>query len=221
MTTTQKSIHELIAHSKANANLAGTLYKVIIAAPKEEQVDLFKQAVLEFKYTPSDEEWDLQEVFTKSEEFEMFELAKRNLLNILTELRNHDYSEHEFHNKFWNMISDSDKFKDEKERYMLLFACAANKTLPYINKADVLTMTQDEFDASIKEMNPSILTQVKHIFNQDFEQVTEDASMFLPLLEQCNGNKKDQAIVLSIILMRFRDRIMTGLLRNPFEDDDE
>ena len=218
MTTTQKSIHELIAHSKANANLAGTLYKVISAAPKGEQADLFKQAILEFKYTPSDEEWDLQEIFTKSEESEMFEEAKHNLLNILIELRKYDYSEHEFHNKLWNMISDSDKF-EEKERYMLFFACAANKTLPYINKVDVLTMTQEEFDVSIKEMNPSILAQVKHIFNQDFEQVTEDASMFLSLLEQCNG-KKDKAILLSIILMRFRDRIMSGLLRNPFEDDE-
>lgn len=220
MTTTQKSIHELIAHSKANASLAGTLYKVISAAPKEEQVDLFKQAILEFKYTASDEEWDLQEIFTKSEETEMFEEAKHNLLNILIELRKHDYSEYEFHNKLWDIISDSDKFKGEKEKYMLLFACAANKTLPYINKADVLTMTQDEFDASIKEMNQSILAQIKHVFNQDFEQVTEDASMFLPLLEQCK-DKKDQAVVLSIILMRFRDRIISGLLRSPFEDGDE
>ena len=219
MTTTQKSIHELIAHSKANANLAGTLYKVISAAPKEEQVDLFKQAILEFKYTASDEQWDLQEIFTKSEESDMFKEAKHNLLNILIELRKRDdYSEYEFHNKLWNMISDSDKSK-EKERYMLLFACAANKTLPYINKSDVMTMTQDEFDTSIKEMNPAMLAQVKHIFNQDFEQITEDASMFLPLLEQCN-DKKEQTVLLSVVLMRFRDRTMSGLLRNPFEDNE-
>lgn len=191
------------------------MYKVISAAPKEEQVDLFKQAILEFKYTASDEEWDLQELYTKPEETEMFEEAKHNLPNILIELRKHDYSEYEFHNKLWDIISDSDKF-NEKEKYMLLFACAANKTLPYINKADAMTMTQDEFEVSIKETNPAILAQIKHIFNQNFEQITEDASMFLPLLEHCK-DKKEQAVVLSIILMRFRDRSITGFL-NPFED---
>ncbi len=219
MISTQKSIHELVSHAKANADLAVALYKTIDAAPEKEKPNLFKQAILEFKYTPSDEEWELQKIYTKEEETELFEWAKRNLMSILFKLKKQTLSEDDFHNQLWNEISSSEKFKDEKEKYMLLFACAANKTLPYIDKTDMMTMTQDEFDTSIKEMNPAIIAQVKHIFNQDFEQVTEDVSMFLHLLEQCK-NKKEQAVFLSIVLMRFRDRIMSGLLRNPFEDDE-
>ena len=220
MTNAKDTILELVKHSKANADLASVLYKVIEAAPKQEQVELFKTATLVFKYVPSDSDWELKKVFEPSEEATMFENAKNELSKVLYDLRKANLSEDDFNKKLWESISDKEIFKDEKERYMMMFACCANKKLPYVDISKTLKMDAKEFDAAIAEVNPVLLSAVKHVLSLNNGQFTQDASLLVPLLDSCK-DQMEKTMLLAAAFARFRGKILASLPINPFEDDDE
>lgn len=225
MTEQQKTIHELVTHSKKDVELASILYKLIEAAPNEDQVKLFKQALLEFKYTSTDNEWQLKSIFdSKQEEFTCLENARTIMeWDLLPCLRQQNLSEDDFNKRVWEYISDRKQHLNEKDQYMLMYVSLANKSLPYIRKEDLLTMTRDEFKSSMADINPTIIAQIEHIFKQDFEQFTEEASMFIRLFDHCES-EKEKAILFSIILMRFKGELMFKMLDIPhdcMDDEDE
>lgn len=223
MSAPKQLLHDLVAHSRANANLAATAYQIIKKSPKEDQNDLFCQFILEFKYTPTDDQWVNPEVISSSQEEELLEKAKDELESILSYLEKQTLSEAEFNMALWEEISNP-AHRSATDRYMLLTACGARRDLPRIDKANLLTMEQGEFEVAVDSLDPVLVSRIRHIVAQRYSQVTEDASMFFPIL-QAGRNDTEKKLLLTLILINFRRKMAEGLpiprgLAALLEDDD-
>lgn len=224
MSVSKQLLHELVAHSHANANLAATAFQIIKNSPKEDQNDLFCQFVLEFKYTPTDGEWVNPEIISRSQEEGLLEKAKKELDSIVILLEKKTRSEVEFNEALWHEISDQTR-RPATDCYMLLTACGARRDLPYIDKSNLMTMEQGEFETAVDSLDPTLIAKIRHIMAQQFNQITEDASMFLPII-QAGRNDTEKKLLLTLILINFRRKMTESIpiprgLASLLEDDDE
>lgn len=219
MTTYEKNLHKLVSHCTANANLAAAVCKLVDTAPLAEQPELFVRFLFEFRYTPTDRKCNVYEEFAGDYEKELVN-AKVTLDEFIDKSKKLSLTENEFHRKLWEFICDCSK-NDKRKKCLLFVACSQCKELPYVDKTKAMTMTQKEFEEEEEQIDPVYKAKIRHIANQGFDQITEDASMFLPILDK-GKNEKEKAILLSLILMSFRSKIrfpvpsFSGLL-----DDDE
>lgn len=209
MSASKHLLHELVAHSRANANLAAAAYRIIKNSPREEQKDLFYQFILEFKYTPTDGEWVTPEVINTAQEKEFLGKAKHELDSILNRFEKKTLSEAEFNEALWEGISNQ-SHRDATDCFMLLTACGARRDLPHIDKSNLMTMEQKEFESAVDSLDPVLIARIRHIVAQRFNQVSEDASMFLPII-QAGRDDTEKKLLLTLILLSFRGKLTEGL----------
>lgn len=216
MTPYASSIHQLVSHCKADANLAAAVCKLIDAAPTEEQVDLFVRFLYEFRYTPTDKSSSVYEEFKGDFRDDLLR-AKKEIDRFVFEHSDKCMSEDAFHKELLNYICNSSA-NDKRKKMLLFAACPLNKQLPYVDKSKAMTMTQEDFRKDEAKIDPIYCNRIRHITNQGFKLVSEDASMYLPILKK-GKDDHEKAILLSLILMSFSSNMMpsiSGLL-----DDDE
>ena len=218
MTPYASSIHQLVSHCKADANLAATVYKLIEKAPKEEQTDLFVRFLYEFRYTPTDKSSSVYEEFKGDFRDDLMK-AKKEIDRFVFEHKDKRMSEERFHEELLNFVCNSSE-NDQRKKMLLFAACPLNKKLPYIDKTKAMTMTQNGFEKEEAKVDPIYNSMIRHIANQGFNQITEDASMYLPILEK-GKDEHEKAILLSLILMSFRSKMMPSLSRLLDDDEEE
>lgn len=205
MTDFEKYIHHLVSHCKADVNLSFAISKLIFRAPSEERKNLFVRFLYENRYTPTEESEKLSEEF-KEDSIKSLILARIKIDNYVDEIENKGLSEETFYTNLWDFI-EKETLNDSYKNGLFIAACAMNKKLPYINKTSIMTMEQQEFLNETEKIDPIVLAKLQHITNQKFEQITEDASLYISLIEQ-GENIKEKAIILSLVLMNFRSKMM-------------
>lgn len=219
MTTNAQNLHHLVSHCEANPNLAVAICKLIDMAPKEEQVELFVRFLYEFRYTPTDKSSRVpEELKGNNYKKDLFD-AKIEIDRFVRESREKHMTEKAFHEKLWEFICEHSK-NDKRKKALYFAACPLNHDLPYIDKTKAMSMTQSEFESAEEKIDPLFGTMIRHVSEQGFSQVTEDASMYLPILEM-GKTENERAILLSLVLMNFRSKVMPSSLRDLLEDDDE
>lgn len=219
MPNLNQAMHDLVSHTAPTANLAFPAYRMILSAPFTMRPALMRQFILEFKYTPCDGLWETESYLTDRERTGLMPFARRWVRSKVNELSASDLTEEEFDRRLWEAISSQAEHATETKRVALLAACALHPTLPYVQVSKALSMDDEEFDRAVKTLDPVLAAAVRHIFNLDMEQVTQDASLLLPLLEKC-GSTREKQLLLSLILMRARVRI-PGMDSSIFCEDDD
>ncbi len=217
MTPYEKNLHLLAAHCTADANLAVAAGKLIDMAPSNERSTLFMRFLYEFRYTPTDKSSSIFEEFKEEPKRDVV-ASKRIIDRFVDTHKNIDMNEEEFHEKLWEFICEK-AGDSSRQKAIFLRACTLITDLPYINKTKAMTMTQTEFESAEEKIDPLFGTMIRHVSEQGFSQVTEDASMYLPILEM-GKTEKERAILLSLVLMTFRSKMMPSL-KDLLDDDDD
>lgn len=202
MTRCAYAIHYICAHSKVDANLVSAACKIIEAAPKNEQVELFVRFLYECKYTPTDKSETLYEEFKEDISKEEKANARRKIDAFMVEYKKIGMCESDFYKKLYEFIID-ESGGDYRKQAILVMACVQNHCLPYVDESDVLTMSQDEFEEAESKLDQLYNGMVKHLSLYNFSQVTQLASKYVPILEMAKNNK-EKSILLALMLMRFR-----------------
>lgn len=205
MTIYENNIHLLVSHCKADVNLVVAVGKLIDMAPKNERSNLFVRFLYEFRYTHTDKSSSVHEEFKEEPQKEVF-AYKKVIDRFCATHKDANLSEEEFHEKLWDFICEKAN-DDNHQKAFLIQACTLIHNLPYINKTKVMTMAQEEFECEKTKIDPIYSAMIRHIGDQHFSQITEDASMFLPIIE-CGKNEQEKAILLSLVLMTFRAKMI-------------
>lgn len=217
MTIYETSMHQMVAHCKADVNLAVAACKLIEMAPQNEQVDLFVQFMYEFRYTKSDHTSSVYEEFPDDCAKDLSK-AKMLIKRFLDNNNNNGLSEYDYHNAVWDYICKESN-NDKRKKARLMVACSLNKNLPYIDRNKAMTMTQEQFNEEIASIDPISTAKIRHIANADFTQITEDASMFMPILEK-GKDTHEKALLLSLILIAFQSKMIPSSLSDLLDDDE-
>lgn len=218
MTPYEKNLHLLTAHCTADANLAAAAGKLIDMAPSNERSALFMRFLYEFRYTPTDKSSSIFEEFKEEPQKDVV-ASKRIIDRFVDAHKNTDMNEEEFHEKLWELICEK-AGDSSRQKAIFLRACTLITDLPYINKTKAMTMTQKGFENEEAKIDPICGAMIRHVGSQHFTQITEDASMFLPIIE--NGkDERERAILLSLVLMTFRAKMIPPSLQGLLDDEDE
>lgn len=217
MTTYENSLHLLMAHCAANTNLCAAAVKLIDLAPENERSNLFVRFLYEFRFTPTDKSSKVHEVFSTEPDLEVINSVK--VIEKFVEAHEDAHlSEDEYHEKLWNLICETAK-DDVRRKAILIRACTLIRKLPYINKDNAMTMEAEEFKSEGDKIDPIYGARIRHIGKQDLSQVTEDASLFLPIIES-GRNEREKVVLLSWVLITFGEKFMSGL-KNFLNDNDD
>ena len=218
MTYNGECIHELVSHSDANINLCVTVYRLIENAPLEEQTQLFTQFLIEYKYTKTDLSWDTFSAFSDEKEDAQVKEAQPVLEQIVGAAKKKP-SAQEVNAEIWMQISNKTNHPDEKGRIALLFCCAKSKSLPYVDTSNLAIATTEQLSEQLDKMDPVIVGMVSHISGLGMDKVSEDASLYVPLLDQCQ-NLEEKVALLTLMFIKFRDKAIGDPLRSLFDSEE-
>ena len=104
-----------------------------------------------------------------------------------------------FYQRLWDSISSNEILAGEREKVIALFFILVSQALPYF-KLTLARMDRDEFKERRGNLSAEI-DKVRHITLRDFDQVTEEASALLGVLERQNDSRDRTILMAAYILM--------------------
>lgn len=217
MTHFADAIHYICAHSKVDANLVAAVCKIIQVAPEDEKVDLFVRFLYECNYTPTDKCAKIYEEYKEDIPRKEQIVAKTKINNFISSNKEKGLTETAFHGELLQFVFDESQ-GDHRKCIAFMIACIQNLNLPYVNITNALTMSQDEFEGAESKIDQLYIGMIKHISKQNFSQVSELASKYVPILDMVD-NQKEKTILLTLMLMRFRARTSRLSLADLLDDD--
>lgn len=210
MTQKQKQLHDLMQRAKADENLCAHVYQLIEAAPKEEQLFLFEQFVLEYKYTPSDNTVRVPQVFPQSADVQRRKQTLKTVANVLLDTAKQKYSAPPRQNaSVWQALTNTAMFQDETTRFLLLMCCAEHPQFPYQDCGE--TALSIPMWKQLEQIDPLLVVSVKHAINQTYENTAQEAAVYNRLLNQCKTDE-EKSVLLGIILVSAKCQIMDSVL---------
>lgn len=217
MTFFTDAIHYICSHSKVDANLVAVLYKIIEKAPEKERVELFVRFLYECKYTSEDMSAAFCEgIYGDITEDELYN-AKKKVSMFVFGRKTRGLSESDFYAELYEFII-SEAQSTPKKFIVFTLACVQNPGIPYVDESSALTMSQEEFEETQSEMDRFYINVIKHLSQQDFSQVTQLASKYIEVLDLAE-DYKEKSILLTLMLMEFRNKFVRLPLEDFGEDD--
>lgn len=215
MTKLKTTIHDLCSHAPGDINLAAEICKLIAAAPREHQPELMVQFLLEYKYTKTDKNWHMPEIFDPDDQEDLLELVEERMSALLELLRREKLTESQFHSRLWTAI---EAIPLEKERYAALCYCAQAEDLPYIDPNRILLLSPAEFRQEARQLDPALVGMVWHTCMMGYGDMLQDASVLLPLLDQV-PDLRQKTVLFALMLSRLRNKMMFPILKRLVNEE--
>lgn len=137
--------------------------------------------------------------YTKAKEDELLrKYSKCGFFEKVDELFSQNTEVEEFYSNLWKLIKSYPDIASKKERVFMTFSVWQNPRIPYFQLPQGMKMSNDEFREIWDDIQET-LTQARFVIFSRFEQRSEEASVLLDLLNQCNTKKK-KAVLLAVII---------------------
>lgn len=184
-------IELLVNHAKSGINLCVAAYKVILNSDVEEQPKLLKEFIRGFKNPKRIENLDIPEVFDDDLERAYKKRYQRIIDGRLEELLHAGLSKDAFYVSLAKYIMTDENLLDDGARAFALFNCCIDKRLPYacVDLSKGLSMDQDDYSRYLDELEDDI-ERINYILNANLAQKTQEASLVLQELDNCDDYKK-------------------------------
>jgi len=185
MTSASEKMNYIIAHAKANVNLAAVCFQFMKSASPGERPQLMEEFFVGYKSTPTDGELLIPQTISDDEEHKYMLHYGSVVDAYMMELQDQHPSEKDFYTDLWNYISESPILPNDKARVVALFNCAIDKRLPYfkLDYEQVLSMENEEYKAVADQIGESTFSKMEYILNAEFEQKTEQASLIVQMMD--------------------------------------
>ena len=216
MTLFETQINRLCSRCKADINLIAAATKLIDNAPEAERISLFVRFLYLFRYTPTDESESVFEEFTGTAYRKDLFRATVNTNTFIDKMKDRGLCEEQFYADLLNFIQEETQ-NDIQKRVLYFAACARNDDLPYINPKRIMTMSSDELQSAEKQLDPLYEAMIRRVVSKDFDQITELASAYIPILE-LGTTEEEKALILTSMFIHFRRKLSRPPSSGLFED---
>lgn len=216
MTLFETQINRLCSRCKADINLIAAATKLIDNAPEAERISLFVRFLYLFRYTPTDESESVFEEFTGTAYRKDLFRATANTNTFIDKMKDRGLCEEQFYADLLNFIQEETQ-NDIQKRVLYFAACARNDDLPYINPKRIMTMSSDELQSAEKQLDPLYEAMIRRVVSKDFDQITELASAYIPILE-LGATEEEKALILTSMFIHFRRKLSRPPSSELFED---
>ena len=102
--------------------------------------------------------------------------------------------------------------RNDKERVCALFFLANNKLIPYRNIGTGLSMTNEDFRATVAKIEDLLFEDTKYILELNYSQKTQKSSLLVDQLLSL-PDKESQAVYMSMLIECIQSRI-----KDQFQD---
>lgn len=216
MTLFETQINRLCSRCKADINLIAAATKLIDNAPESERISLFVRFLYLFRYTPTDESESVFEEFTGDSHKKDLFRATANMNTFIDMMKNRSLSEEQFYTDLLKFIQEETR-DDLQKRVLYFAACARSNDIPYINPERIMTMSSDELQSAEKQLDPLYEAMIRRVVSKDFDQITELASAYIPILE-LGATEGEKALILTSMFIHFRRKLSRPPSSELFED---
>ena len=220
MTSASEKMNYIIAHAKANVNLAAVCFQFMKSASPDERPQLMEEFFVGYKSTPTNGELLIPQTISDDEEHK-YMLHYGSIVDAyMMELQDQHPSEKDFYTDLWNYISKSPILPNDKARVVALFNCAIDKRLPYfkLDYEQVLSMENEEYKAVADQIGESTFSKMEYILNAEFEQKTEQASLIVQMMDGIKDYRQ-RCVFMARLVSYYKHELLKMRLRISTDGD--
>lgn len=103
----------------------------------------------------------------------------------------------QFYTLLWNRLIKT--YKTKRERALILYELPKNDLIPYKAVGTGLSMSNEEYRQTLKDIGEEFLSETEYILDLDYEQKTQRASLLVDKLLMLNDKKKQSVYMAKII----------------------
>lgn len=182
----KKKITNLLAHSERDLNLCAHVYCQIASADEDEQSDLLRYFLTEFRKTKTDMRGPLTTYISNSELPRLKAEFQKKGHDFFLRLRQQNPTEPEFYRRLWEYIATSPELPSTEARVFTLYNMATDRRIPYCQVGwDKLAHMEDEEFHRLSDdfVKSEFNAKLNYILEYPHRQQTEYASLVINLLD--------------------------------------
>lgn len=201
-------------------NVFYEIYQIIKAVEPESQPEAIMYFIDILDQTKSDDSHEVtKNYYTDKQISKIREKFRKKKVRTLISQEVNEASKNnvepiEFYRRIWSKLSAY--CKNDREFAYVLFILVDHNLIPYRGVGIGLSMSDEDYAAGVKEIGDTIISDTMYIFNLQYEQKTQYASLLVDKLLSLE-DKRLQTIYMSII-MKFVEKTIRDRLKDYIEE---